>query len=487
MELCDRITKCFQQHFDLLNISYDRCIRTTDNDHNRAVCSFWNRLVDSDMIYKSSYEGWYCTSDEEFLSADDVEEKLVNGETEMVSKQSGREVEWVKEENYKLRLSKLQPRLEKWLDSNPNFVYPRSHHTEVVKMVKGGLHDISVSRCSKRVRWAIPVPNDSSQTIYVWFDALINYLTASGYPDGPSLDCWPPDIQILGKDILRFHAIIWPSLLLAAGLELPRQLIVHSHFTVDKVKMSKSLGNVIHPLAVVAELGLDPFRYYLLYSSRVSEDSDFNVEVARDRVNANLSDSLGNLLMRSSSQAINSSNCVPHLFATGTVSSTTTATERAALFDKLFDKEERAIIGRMNSLATSVDQFFSRCEFGLGLDEVAKLCSVLNRYFTRSAPWTLVKEKNPPANCNLSPEQREMRLRLILNLVLEGIRICAVLLQPIIPQSASQILDKLSVPVESRKFRDARYQGLDRYHDISMQSETRRMFPKLEKARAEKA
>lgn len=256
---CDEISEKFEKLCDTFSASNTHFIRTTDQQHKKVVQQFWTRLEDSGNIYKSKYQGWYCASDEAF--ATNVEDVTVDGATKKVSTESRNEVEWVEEENYMFKLSQFQEPLLKWLNETPKVIIPELFHSLIKQEVSRGLQDLSISRPSKRIGWAIPVPNDDSQTIYVWLDALVNYLTVSGYPDKKM---WPPDLQVIGKDILKFHAIYWPAFLMAAGLEPPKRILCHSHWTIDNLKMSKSKGNVVDPFKKASEVSPEGFRYFLL-------------------------------------------------------------------------------------------------------------------------------------------------------------------------------------------------------------------------------
>uniref|UniRef100_A0A0B6ZGL7 Methionine--tRNA ligase, mitochondrial n=1 Tax=Arion vulgaris TaxID=1028688 RepID=A0A0B6ZGL7_9EUPU len=266
---CDTISHKFQSTFDTAGIQYARFIRTTDPAHRDAVHHFWAKLVDRGHIYQGSYRGWYSVSDEAFLSQDDIEDKtLPDGSMIKVSKDSKHPVSWTEEKNYMFRLSNFQQDLLYWLNSAP--IHPIQYE-QIVRHDIQNLQDLSVTRDRNRLSWGIPVPGDDSQTIYVWLDALVNYLTVTNFPNtgwGP----WPPDHQIIGKDILRFHAVYWPAFLIAAGLEPPKKLIVHSHWMVENVKMSKSLGNVVDPVEKMSVFGVDGFRYFLLNEGSLDSD-----------------------------------------------------------------------------------------------------------------------------------------------------------------------------------------------------------------------
>lgn len=262
MQFCNEISSKFKLLADEFGIDYTTFIRTTSPEHKETVTQFWTRLVENGFIYKAKYEGWYCLSDETFYSDLQTQDIVRDGKTIKVSIESGNSVEWSAEENYMFKLSAFKKDLLQWLDSNPDVIQPKKFHTLNRLNIEQHLADISMSRPTNRLQWGIPVPGDSSQTIYVWLDALVNYLTVAGRSKSGSF--WPIDCHVIGKDILKFHAIYWPAFLLAAGLDLPRKYICHSHWTVEGTKMSKSKGNVISPFEMKEKYGRESLRYYLL-------------------------------------------------------------------------------------------------------------------------------------------------------------------------------------------------------------------------------
>lgn len=301
---CDSVSSRFKQVFDQAQVAPSRFIRTSDEDHREAVHAFWTTIQRNGHIYLGEHEAWYCKSEESFLTDTQVQDVQdpATGATVKVSRETGHKVEKVSEENYKFRLSAFQDRLLEWLDNSPDVIVPRSRHNEVRAAVQAGLRDVSVSRLSEKIQWAIPVPGDQLHCVYVWLDALTNYLTCAGYP-GDVQETWPADYHIVGKDILKFHAIYWPAFLMAAGLPLPKRIVAHAHWTVDRVKMSKSLGNVVDPNEIMTKYGADFVRYFLLREGVLNDDGDFNVGLLEDRVNSELADTLGNLVSRSTAKA----------------------------------------------------------------------------------------------------------------------------------------------------------------------------------------
>lgn len=302
-EFCDQTAETFKSLARRVGISNDRFIRTTDEDHKEAVQHIWRLLNERGYIYESKHEGWYCVSDETFYPESTIEKRLdpYTGRTFMASQETGKEVEWTSETNYHFRLSSMRDRLLDFYQRNPEFVVPASRMKDVISWVSEGLEDLSVSRPSERLTWGIPVPDDPSQTIYVWLDALVNYVTAAGYPWTPGkekLGGWPADVQVIGKDIIRFHCIYWPAFLIALGLEPPRQILTHAHWTLDKQKMSKSSGNGVNPFFALDRFGVDAMRYYLAHDGGISQDADYANHFIVEKYKKGLSGGIGNLLSR---------------------------------------------------------------------------------------------------------------------------------------------------------------------------------------------
>lgn len=302
-EFCDLTSETFKSLAKRAGIANEHFVRTTDPDHKEAVQYFWQMLKEREYIYESKHEGWYCVSDETFYPESTIEKRLdpFTGRTFMASQETGKEVEWTSEKNYHFRLSAFKDRLLDFYKTNPNFVVPASRMSDVVKSVSDGLVDLSVSRPVERLTWGIPVPDDESQTIYVWLDALVNYITKAGYPWAPGKENalgWPADVQVVGKDIVRFHCIYWPAFLLALDLEPPKQVLTHAHWTLNHQKMAKSTGNVVNPFFAIDRFGVDAIRYYLAHDGGITNDSDYGNDFIVERYKKGLQGGLGNLVSR---------------------------------------------------------------------------------------------------------------------------------------------------------------------------------------------
>ena len=301
--LCDQHAEQFKALCNAANISYDRFIRTTDEDHKHAVQHFWKELNHAGYIYESKHEGWYCVSDETFYPESQVQRRLdpSTGNIQIVSTETGKEVEWTSEINYHFRLSAFRDRLLEHYRGNPTFIVPRQRMNFIVKEVEGGLQDLSISRPASRLNWGIRVPGDESQTIYVWLDALINYLTMTGYPyanTGNPEWTWPPNCQVIGKDIIRFHTIYWPAFLMALNLPVPKQFLSHAHWTMNSEKMSKSAGNGVNPFFAMDRYGVDSIRFFMAYKGGIVDDAVYDNSYVAESYNTILRGGLGNLLHR---------------------------------------------------------------------------------------------------------------------------------------------------------------------------------------------
>lgn len=411
---CDETTKKFKELFDQAQISYDDYVRTTQERHKETVEWVWRSLYDKGFIYKGMHEGWYCQAEEAFVP----EVQLIkDGDGNFVT-DLGHPVKWIEEENYKFRLSSFEEPLREWLENNKSAVQPQVRLNEVLSEMEGGLSDLSVSRLRDRIHWALEVPDDPTHSVYVWLDALSVYLTAGGKGDDGQPRVWPAQCQILGKDILRFHAIYWPAFLLALGLPLPRQLHVHAHWTVENKKMSKSLGNVVSPQPLLSDYGVDAVRYFLLREGGTANDTMFSEIQLTSRLNE-LADVLGNLLSRVTAKALLPEQMCPAYSDPQSI--------------------DESLLSDIQSLPTKVDKAFSNCDFQRGIEAIFSTLAESNRYINNTTPWKL-------------KEHDQGRMMSIVAVCQEVLRVCAILLQPVIPGSSARVLDALCVPETERLY-----------------------------------
>ena len=369
-EFCDQNANKFKNAWDLLDINYSQFIRTTDEEHKKVVQKIFKKLTDQGDIYKHSYKGLYCAGCEAFLSEKDLDE---NG----CCPNHKKKPEIVCEENYFFKLSKYKERIIKHIKENPDFIVPNFRAQEVLNQLEN-IEDFSVSRAKSSVEWGINVLDDDSQIIYVWIDALSNYITALGYdPDHSSekfKKYWPADVQVIGKDILKFHSIYWPAILMALDLPLPKHLLVHGWITIDETKMSKSLGNVVSPEGIIKKFDLDipdSFRYYMATSAPLGKDGNYSDEDFKEKVNAHLANSMGNLLNRTLSML--------NKYFDGEIK------EEFIQKSPLFDKAKRTI--------EEVKHCFDHFEIQEAAQKIMELVDETNKFVTDSAPWTLAKEE----------------------------------------------------------------------------------------------
>ncbi len=412
---CDEIVGHFKALWQKLNIQYDRFSRTTDPRHHAIVQEFFERVWQKGDIYLAQQKGWYCVSCEEFK---EERELLEDG---CCAIHRNKKAEWRDEENYFFRLSQYQTALETFYTENPNFIQPASRKHEVLNFVQRGLQDFSISRLN--VSWGFPIPQDPKQTIYVWFDALLGYVTALLEADQePTLEnalsrWWPINLHLIGKDILRFHAIYWPAMLMSAGVTLPHQVFGHGFLTKEGLKMGKSLGNTLDPLDLVERYGSDAVRYYFLKEIELGRDGDFNETRFVNILNADLANDLGNLLSRT--LGMFNKYCVE-----GKINVTA---ETLPLDHPLKTVGE--------SLGQRVSQAYQHLQLSLGCEEILTLVSMSNKYIDESAPWSLHKQG------------KQTEVEQILYSVLESVRLCAYLLSPIIPNLSHKIYQYLGFAV----------------------------------------
>ncbi|NWW89745.1 SYMM protein, partial [Rhynochetos jubatus] len=436
-ELCERVSGLFRQALAQAAVSFTDFTRTSEPQHQRAVRRFWGALRDGGALYKGSYEGWYCTPEECFLPESQLAERRdPRGRLCKVSLETGHQVHWTKEENYMFRLSAFRDPLRKWLQDDPRTISPDPFYQLVLRWLEEDLPDLSVSRERSRLQWGIPVPGDATQTVYVWVDALVNYLSVVGYPEAHG-DWWPAAHHVVGKDILRFHAVYWPALLMAAGLAPPERIFVHSHWTVRGQKMSKSLGNAVDARSCLGRYTVDGFRYFLLRQGVPERDCDYYDEKVVKLVNSELADALGGLLNRSTAASMNPSNtyprfsesCFPHVLDYREAK----ATGRASAEDYEF-------VASVASLPLQVAGHFEGFQIYKALERIALCVRQTNGFFQRHRPWKL--DRKDPAE--------QLWLDTIIHVTLECLRVYGILLQPVIPHAADKLLSRLAVEPEER-------------------------------------
>ena len=417
----DKMAQNFSDLALFMNYSHDDFIRTTEERHKRACRDIWRRLEERGHIYLGTYAGWYAVRDEAFYAESELS---VRSDGRKIAP-SGAEVDWVEEPSYFFRLSDWQEPLLEFYQANPDFVLPKTRLNEVLSFVRGGLQDLSVSRTS--FRWGVPVPGDDDHIMYVWLDALTNYITAVGFPDtgtGEYAEYWPADLHMVGKDILRFHAVYWPAFLMAAGLEAPKRVFAHGWWTNEGEKISKSLGNVIDPFELVDRFGLDQVRYFLLREVPFGNDGDFSHRAMVGRINGDLANDLGNLAQRVLSMI--AKNCGAKVPDPRNKLDPMTWPALADLI------EYQGLIGEVRVL-------IDRQAFNEALVLIWETIREANRFVDSEAPWALKKT---------DPE----RMEAVLYVLAESIRHVAIILQPFMPDSCARILDQLAVPEKDRDF-----------------------------------
>jgi methionyl-tRNA synthetase len=413
-EFVDGLAPQFQAMGERLNCSFDRFIRTTDPDHLPSTHELWKRMQDSGDIYLSKYEGWYSVRDEAYF--DEGELTLQPDGTRLAP--TGAPVEWVAEESYFFRLSAYQDRLLAHYAEHPEFIGPDTRRNEVVSFVKRGLQDLSISRTT--FDWGLPVPGDPKHVMYVWVDALNNYVTGCGFPDekSPKWRYWPADVHIIGKDIVRFHTVYWPAFLMSAGLPLPKRVYGHGFLFNRGEKMSKSVGNVIDPFALTDTYGVDQLRYFFMREVPFGQDGNYSHEAIVNRINADLANDLGNLAQRSLSMiAKHCGAAVPEPGA--------------------FSEADRAMLDQAEALPEKVRGAMEDFALHQALAEIWAVVGEANRYFASQEPWAL--RKSDPA-----------RMNTVLYVTAEVLRIVGILVQPFIPDSAGKLLDLLGVSPDQR-------------------------------------
>ncbi|CZT02563.1 hypothetical protein WAI453_002094 [Rhynchosporium graminicola] len=449
-EFCDLTAETFKSLAKRAGLANDHFVRTTDTDHKEAVQYFWQMLKEREYIYESKHEGWYCVSDETYYPESAIEKRLdpYTGRTFMASQETGKEVEWTSERNYHFRLSAFKDRLLDFYKENPGFVVPAARMSDVVKWVTDGLQDLSISRPVERLTWGIQVPDDESQTIYVWLDALVNYITKAGYPWAPGKENslgWPADVQVIGKDIVRFHCIYWPAFLIALDLQPPKQILTHAHWTLNHEKMAKSTGNVVNPFFAIDRFGVDPMRYYLAHDGGITNDSDYGNDYIVERYKKGLQGGLGNLVSRVTRPKIWSiRKAVQGAKNVGFVN---------------LNKRTDVQIAMLETLSEKANAKMAELNPGAALHIIMNAVYDTNRYLQDQEPWALAKI--------LQSGRKEAKLPALINCTIyhsaEAIRIVGILLQPYMPEKAAQLLDMIGVDKSRRTFDNAKLGADDTY------------------------
>jgi methionyl-tRNA synthetase len=415
-QFVDRVAAEFEAMGEMLNARADDIVRTTEPRHIRASQAIWERMAANGDVYLSKYAGWYSVRDEAYFD----EGELTDGPDGKKLAPSGAPVEWVEEESYFFRLSNYADKLLAHYAAYPEFVTPEKYLNEIVAFVKRGLADLSISRAT--LKWGVPVPGDPKHVMYVWVDALTNYITATGFPDdGPRAKFWPADAHVIGKDITRFHSVYWPAFLMSARLPVPKQVVVHGFLFNRGEKMSKSVGNVVSPKAMVDAYGLDAVRYFFLREVPFGQDGSYSHEAIVARMNADLANDIGNLAQRSLTMIAKAGARTPDW------RKATSA------------KEDLAMLARADALLGEARRHMQSFSLHLYIGAVFEVVSEANRYFANAEPWKLAK--SDPA-----------RMGLVLYVTIETLRIAAILLQPAMPQSMAGLLDLLGVLPGARTF-----------------------------------
>jgi methionyl-tRNA synthetase len=415
-ELAARNAGRFKEMDERLNVSFDRFIRTTEPDHHRSVQVVWNRMQQNGDIYIDTYAGWYSVRDEAYYA----EEETVLGEDQVRRGPQGSPVEWVEEKSYFFKLSAYQDRLLALYESQPEFIGPDSRRNEVISFVKGGLKDLSISRTT--FDWGVKVPNDPEHVMYVWVDALTNYITGVGFPDesDPNWRYWPADVHVIGKDIIRFHAVYWPAFLMSAGIPVQKRVYAHGFLFSRGEKMSKSVGNVVDPFNLADQYGVDQMRYFFLREVPFGQDGNYNHEAIVARINADLANDLGNLAQRSLSMIAKQLGGV--LPEPGE-----------------FTDNDKDILAEADAMLAASRTAMATQQIHQWLNAVWSVVAEANRYFAGEAPWALAK--TDPA-----------RQKTVLYVTAEVVRQVAILTQPVMPDASSKLLDSLGVPQDARDF-----------------------------------
>jgi methionyl-tRNA synthetase len=440
---CDELSNKFKDLTKILNLSNNDFIRTTETRHHKSVIEIWNRLVNSGDIYLDKYSGWYSISDEAFYDEDEI----IDNNGKKISKSSGSSVEWVEEESYFFRLSAWTNKLLEYYKKNNEFILPSTRRNEVISFVEKGLKDLSISRTS--FSWGIPVPKNNKHVIYVWLDALTNYISALNFPDTEDekyKKFWPADVHIIGKDILRFHAVFWPAFLLAAKLPLPKRVFGHGWILSDEKKMSKSLGNILDPIEIINKYGIDQLRYYLIKEVSLGNDGSISMDNLKNCINNDLANNFGNLCQRVFSFIKkNCNNKIPE--------------------NKNDNETDKKLLDTLHKNVPNLINLMNKQNLNEYIKMVVNFSFEANKYFNDSEPWA-VKKKNPE------------RMNSILNTVTQQIKNISILLYPIMPNSTIKVLKTININETDIKISNILNQNI-LVHDIELKN-LEILFTKIE-------
>ena len=440
---CDEISQKFKSLTKILNLSNDDFIRTTEERHHKSVLAIWDRLVKSGDIYLDKYSGWYSVSDEAFYDEDEIEDKI----GKKISISSGSSVEWVEEESYFFKLSKWTEKLLDHYKTNEDFILPISRRNEVIKFVEKGLKDLSISRTS--FSWGIPVPNNSKHVIYVWLDALTNYISALNFPDTKDFkykNFWPADIHVIGKDILRFHAVFWPAFLFAAKLPLPKRVFGHGWILSGEKKMSKSHGNILDPIEIINKYGVDQLRYYLIKEVSLGNDGSISMENLKNCINNDLANNYGNLCQRVFSFIKkNCNNKIPN--------------------NSKFNNDDKKLLDNLKNNLPNLVSLMNKQNLNEYIKMVVNYSFEANKYFNDSEPWAL-KKKDPE------------RMKVILFVISQQIKNISILLNPIIPISSKKVLNTMNI--DDKQIKIENIFSLDIFNHDKELSNLEILFTKIE-------